>query len=108
MASNKVLSSKNVAMIFKGGQEVPLAEATETALWKRPEIAVNAYAGKGCKAHRYESYRRGPIDNECILQLSESDAGEPAEEIPCYAKATLRSSAFCDVLWCKSFRVYSS
>lgn len=42
MALNKIFSSKNVATILKGGKEVALAGATETSLWKRPEMAIDA------------------------------------------------------------------
>jgi hypothetical protein len=40
MASNKILSSQNIATIYKGGKQIVLAAATETSLWKRTADAV--------------------------------------------------------------------
>ncbi|KAF1841373.1 uncharacterized protein K460DRAFT_419443 [Cucurbitaria berberidis CBS 394.84] len=40
MASNRVVNSKLLGTVLKGGKQVALAVATETDLWTRPESAV--------------------------------------------------------------------
>ncbi|TKA76807.1 hypothetical protein B0A49_00545 [Cryomyces minteri] len=42
MASNKIVTSKLLASISKGGQQLELRAATATSFWTRPEVGIEA------------------------------------------------------------------